>query len=193
MSGIASLQSQQTKEIGRIERMRFPASRPLGGLLFLAAATALLVLPATVHSEDKKEVDGKWTLPTGDPTYNVSPDGTVDWYTMSGFRRYHSICHTCHGPDGLGSSYAPNLTDSLKNLTFEQFQQTVINGKRDVNSASELVMPAFGTDKNVYCYLEDIYVYLKGRSDGAVARGRPAKNEKEPEAAKKYETECMGF
>ncbi len=41
-------------------------------------------------------------------------DGKVDKGTYNGYRRYHASCHTCHGPDGLGSSYAPNLVNSLK-------------------------------------------------------------------------------
>jgi len=55
--------------------------------------------PKAVKQDDKgKYLDGK-----GDPTYNVKPDGMVDWYTYSGFRRYHSECHVCHGPDAEGS------------------------------------------------------------------------------------------
>ena len=27
----------------------------------------------------------------------IAEDGTVDWPTFSGFRRYNSICHTCQG------------------------------------------------------------------------------------------------
>ena len=46
--------------------------------------------------------------------YAVKDDGTVDWYTYNGYRRYHSECHVCHGPDGLGSSFGPALADSLK-------------------------------------------------------------------------------
>ena len=37
-----------------------------------------------------------------------------------------------------------------------------------------LVMPSFGTNKNVMCYLDDIYVYLKAVGSGAIPRGRPA-------------------
>ena len=37
--------------------------------------------------------DGKWTLPDGTPTYRITTkDGKIDkldWYTYSGFRRYH--------------------------------------------------------------------------------------------------------
>jgi hypothetical protein len=35
-------------------------------------------------------------------------------------------------------------------------------------------MPAFGTNPNVMCYLDDIYAYLRARSDGVIGRGRPA-------------------
>ena len=64
-----------------------------------------------------KNEDGKYYDKDGDPTYKVQSDGTVDWYTYSGFRRYHSDCHVCHGPDGEGSSYAPALSNSLKTMS----------------------------------------------------------------------------
>ena len=41
----------------------------------------------------------------------VVVDGKVDSGTYNGYRRYHSYCHVCHGPDGLGSSYAPALIE----------------------------------------------------------------------------------
>ena len=52
----------------------------------------------------------------GNPTFKIEPDGTVDWYIYSGYRRYHADCHVCHGPDGEGSSYAPALVDSVKRI-----------------------------------------------------------------------------
>ncbi len=58
-------------------------------------------------------------LPDGTPTFHVcKKDGTlvVDWYTYNGYRRYHSECHVCHGPNGLGSSYAPALAKSLEDV-----------------------------------------------------------------------------
>jgi methanol metabolism-related c-type cytochrome len=124
--------------------------------------------------------------------YKIAPDGTVDWPTFSGFRRFNSTCFVCHGPDGAGSTFAPALTESLKHLNYEQFTEIVVNGKTEVNTASQRKMPAFGTDPNVMCYLDDIYSYLKARSDGALGRGRPAKHaNKSPEWAE-AETACMG-
>lgn len=138
-----------------------------------------------------KEEDGKYFDKDGNPTYKIQPDGTVDWYTDSGFRRYNSECLRCHGPDGAGSSYAPALTDSLKMLSYNDFLGTVAAGKKEVNTAEELVMPSFGLDKNVMCYIDDIYIYLRARANGAVGRGRPAKHAEKPEAFTKWENSCM--
>ena len=71
---------------------------------------ALLKKNAAVKVEDGKYVDAD-----GHPTYHVTNDGKkLDWYTYSGYRRYHAECHVCHGPDGMGSTYAPALKDSLE-------------------------------------------------------------------------------
>jgi methanol metabolism-related c-type cytochrome len=100
-------------------------------------------------------------------------DGKVDIHVYNGYRRYTESCMRCHGPDGAGSSYAPALTDSLTHLTYDQFAETVINGRQNVSSSATNVMPAFGATEDVVNYIDDIYAYLKARSDGAIGRGRP--------------------
>ncbi len=100
-------------------------------------------------------------------------NGRVDRETFNGYRRYGNSCMQCHGPDGSGSSYAPNLTESLKHLTQEQFNETVINGRQNITQSQQNVMPAFGHVEDVALYINDIYGYLKARSDGALGRGRP--------------------
>ena len=122
----------------------------------------------------------------------MQSDGTVDWSTYSGFRRYHSDCHVCHGPDGEGSTYAPALSNSLKTMSYPDFSNVVVNGRKNVNTAQESVMPAFGTNPNVMCYLDDIFVYLRARANDAVPRGRPQKHEDKPEAVTKAENSCLG-
>ncbi len=115
------------------------------------------------------------TAPVGaqeDKPYEIR-DGKVDQGTYNGYRRYHASCHVCHGPDGLGSSYAPNLTDSLKRLSQDDFNEVVINGRKNVTGSQQSVMPAFGEVQDVAMYIEDIYAYLKARSDGVIDRGRP--------------------
>ena len=82
--------------------------------------------------------------------------------------------------------------DALKNIGYSEFLGIVASGKRDVTAAQDLVMPALGTDKNVMCYIDDIYIYLRARANGALGRGRPTKHADKPEGAKKWENECMG-
>ncbi len=143
--------------------------------------------PASVKSDN-----GKYLDKDGTPTYKVQSDGTVDWYTYSGYRRYHSECHVCHGPDGMGSSYAPALKDSLKTMSYGEFLSIVAGGRKNVNTAQENVMPAFGDNPNVTCYLDDIFVYLRARANDAVARARPAKHEDKTPAYTQAENSCMG-
>jgi methanol metabolism-related c-type cytochrome len=139
-----------------------------------------------------KQEDGKYYDKDGNPTYNVKPDGTVDWYTYSGYRRYHSECHVCHGPDGEGSTYAPGLKESLKRMSYPEFLEVVASGRKNVSTSQDSVMPAFGDNPNVACYMDDLFVYLRARANEAVGRVRPAKREEKPEAAKQAEETCVG-
>lgn len=108
----------------------------------------------------------------GDKPYTVK-NGKVDKATYNGWRRYTESCLRCHGPDGAGSSYAPSMVDSLKQLSEDQFKEVVVNGRKNVSTSAENVMPAFGEVEDVMLYLDDIYGYLKARSDGVLDRGRP--------------------
>ena len=56
---------------------------------------------------EAKWQETRWMLDSGEPTCRISEDGTVDWGTGGGLKRYHAECHTCHGPNGLGSTFAP--------------------------------------------------------------------------------------
>lgn len=96
----------------------------------------------------------------------------MDFATYNGWRRYHEACHVCHGPDGMGSTYAPAITESMKTMNWEYFANVVINGRgRAEGAAAGNVMPAFGEDGNVAPYVEDLYRYLKMRADGKARRG----------------------
>lgn len=146
-------------------------------------------------SGDPKAVtneDGKWLDKDGTPTFKIEADGSVDWYTYSGFRRYHAECHVCHGPDGEGSSYAPPIRESLSRLSYGDVMGVTASGRKNLGAGQEKVMPAFGDNRNVMCYFDDIFVYLRARANEAVPRGRPAKHAVKPEAAGKAEDSCMG-
>jgi methanol metabolism-related c-type cytochrome len=142
--------------------------------------------PAAASSDNGKYVDQQ-----GNPTFSIK-DGKVDWYTYVGYVRYAATCLQCHGPDGLGSTYAPSLVNALQKLSYNEFLSTVASGKQDVNAAQQLVMPALGANKNIMCYIDAIYVYLRARSDGALGRQRPEQHEPKPAAFQTAEDECMG-
>ncbi len=145
-------------------------------------------------SGDPKAVSsdgGKYADKDGNPTFNIKPDGTTDYYTFAGYIRYTANCMPCHGPDGLGSSYGPVLVNSLQHLSYADVLGTIAGGKKDVSAAQTLVMPAFGDNRNVMCYIDAIYVYLRARSDGALGRGRPLNHDPKPQAYGVAEDECM--
>ena len=166
--------------------------------VMLAVAIVIAASGSIAFAEDKvdpgavKSEDGKYLDKEGSPTFKVAADGTVDWYTYSGYRRYHSECHVCHGPDGEGSTYAPALKNSVMSMSYGDFMGVIASGRKNVSTSQENVMPAFGDNPNVACYLDDLYVYLRARGNDAVGRVRPAKHEDKPAAAQEEETACMG-
>jgi len=73
---------------------------------------------------------------------------------------YSSICIVCHGPDAMGSSFAPALVDSLKVLSYDDFVATVMNGRVNISSTSNNAMPSFGDNPTVAKYIDSLYAYL---------------------------------
>lgn len=139
------------------------------------------------------EETGMWVDKDGNPTDHINNDGTLDWFSFSGYRRYHSECHVCHGPDGMGSSYAPALKDSVQTLSYADFLGTVAAGRQNVTTSQTNVMPSFGDNKNVMCYINDIYIYLRARGNGDLDRARPEKHTPKPKVYADAETACVGF
>jgi methanol metabolism-related c-type cytochrome len=149
------------------------------------------------NSEGKEWEDGKWVDGDGSPTYNIDGDGQVikkvDWHTYSGWRRYHAECHVCHGPSGKGSTYAPALAETMKNISYEKFLQVVSSGQQNVWGRDNSIMPALGDNKNVMCYIDDIYIYLRARAEGAMPAGKLGAGQRaaKPQEAKEFENECF--
>lgn len=93
----------------------------------------------------------------------------TDRGTYVGWRTYHAACHVCHGQDGLGSSFAPNLVERLKHIDEARFKEAVNEGV----SGQMGVMPGFGENPNVRNFVDQLYSYLSARSDGVLRPGRP--------------------
>ena len=163
----------------------------------LLALSFFITAPAIGAEENEANIkvvyseDGRYFAEDDVPTFNIGADGAVDWPTYSGFRRYHSECHVCHGPEGEGSTYAPALKESAINMTYYDFIEVVASGRKVVRAGQDSVMPALGDNPNVMCYLDDIYVYLKARGVDAVPRGRPAKKEKKSDVIREDENDCL--
>jgi mono/diheme cytochrome c family protein len=102
----------------------------------------------------------------GGAPYTVVGTNKVDSNTLQGWRTWRAqACERCHGPAQEGL-VGPSLVNSLKTLTKEEFVTTLKNGR------IEKGMPNFGGVQNVVDNLDNLYAYLKGRSDGAIAPGR---------------------
>jgi mono/diheme cytochrome c family protein len=98
--------------------------------------------------------------------YKVTDGYKVDANTMKGFRAWRqAACDRCHGPNQEGM-VGPSLINSLKTLTKDQFVTTVKDGRLDKG------MPSFGTNAAVTDNIDQLYAYLKGRSDGAITRAK---------------------
>ena len=100
------------------------------------------------------------------PLYNVVDGYKVDANTMKGFRTWRAAaCDRCHGANQEGM-VGPSLVNSLKTLTKEEFVKTVRDGRLEKG------MQSFGTNKQVMDNIDQLYAYLKGRSDGAITRSK---------------------
>jgi mono/diheme cytochrome c family protein len=98
--------------------------------------------------------------------YQVVDGNRVDAGTLAGWKTWRAMaCDRCHGPNQEGL-VGPSLLNSLKVLTKEEFVTTVTNGR------PEKGMPNFGLIESVAKNIDNLYAYLKGRSDGAIKPGK---------------------
>jgi hypothetical protein len=104
--------------------------------------------------------------------YHQAPKDTVDQATYDGWKQFNLNCARCHGEDVLGSTIAPHLILSLKPdgpiNTPELFTQTVCAGRPEKGMPSWC---ALGMDP---AKINQMYLYVKGRSEGKIHPGRPA-------------------
>ena len=98
--------------------------------------------------------------------YQVAAGNKVDAQTLSGWKTWRAMaCERCHGAAQEGM-VGPSLVNSLRVLSKEEFKVAVLKGR------IEKGMPNFDTSKMVSENIDNLYAYLKGRSDGAIEPGR---------------------
>ena len=87
----------------------------------------------------------------GDDSLVEMQYGWMDFATYKGWRAYHAECHVCHGPDAMGSTYAPSLMVSVtQGLSYDDFFNVIMNGRGEDEGAQKgNVMPAYGANTNV--------------------------------------------
>jgi mono/diheme cytochrome c family protein len=104
--------------------------------------------------------------------YHQAPRDTVSQEVYDGWKQFNLNCARCHGEDVSGTTIAPHLIVSLKPdgpiNTKELFVQTVCAGRPAKG------MPAWCTLGLDMDKINDIYQYVKGRSDAKISPGRPA-------------------
>jgi mono/diheme cytochrome c family protein len=98
--------------------------------------------------------------------YTVVDGYKVDAETMKGWRTWRAAaCDRCHGAEQQGL-VGPSLIASLQSLTKEEFVTVVTQGRLDKG------MVSFKDSPQVMANLDQLYAYLKGRSDGAITRAK---------------------
>ena len=103
--------------------------------------------------------------PAQETPYKVVDGYKVDSKTMDGFRAWRAAaCDRCHGANQEGL-VGPSLLERMKTLTKEEFIKTVRDGRLDKG------MQSFGNSPMVMENINQLYAYLKGRSDGAIQPG----------------------
>lgn len=132
---------------------------------------AAVAAPAPQQQDTSKATTGAADAPLRD-TYHQAPRDTVSQAAYSGWKLYNLNCARCHGEDVLGTTVAPHLIVSLKPggpvATKEVFVQTVCAGR------PEKGMPAWCALGLEMGKINEIYEYVKGRSDAKIGPGRPA-------------------
>lgn len=110
--------------------------------------------------------------------YQVSCDGETcraNQAVVAGFDKYHAHCHTCHGPNGVGSTFAPSLVKRLDGMGQGEFTGIVANGKKrfDSTTGTYSVMPAWKDNPEVMRNVANLWAYLKARADDALPAVHP--------------------
>jgi len=91
----------------------------------------------------------------------------ADLATYIGWRVFQAQCATCHAADVRGSSFAPDLTVRMSNMTQREFFAALDQGYFGPQSS----MPPRGRDPNVAPYYDELWSFLLARLAGDLPAG----------------------
>jgi mono/diheme cytochrome c family protein len=134
-------------------------------LASLALVPLLALHPARADdTHAKAAMDDNAAKTAGTKPYTVVDGFKVDSNTMNGFRAWRAAaCDRCHGANQEGL-VGPSLIESLKTMTKAEFVKTVHDGR------VEKGMPSWQNSKMVTENIDNLWAYLKGRSNGDITR-----------------------
>jgi mono/diheme cytochrome c family protein len=150
---------------------------PLGSRVFLATAVACMPgcsRPAETTAAPAVEPASPPSAPAVPALPASAKDTSSDKLLVTddeyqGWKYYAVYCERCHGPDALGTLDAPDLRFSISSegeVTPDSFRVIVRNGteNREMKGFEDLL-----DDQRI----EQVYLYIKARSEGRLAAGRP--------------------
>jgi cytochrome c2 len=126
-------------------------------LLLAAVSSAAVLLPVAYAQNNSVQV--------AQVAYKVVDGNKVDSNTLLGWKTWRALdCERCHGAQQQGL-VGPSLVDAFKTLDKNEFHRTVFGGRVDKG------MPDFSSSQMMQKNWENLYAYLKGRSDGQIKPG----------------------
>lgn len=145
-------------------------------------ATALACVPACGRpAVETDAIAVEPALPPSSPVVAAptsTPDTSRDRLLVTeaeyqGWKYYAVYCERCHGPDALGTLDAPDLRYSVSpegEISPDSFRVVVRKGAE--NREENKVMKGF-EDLLEAERIDQLYAYVRARSEGRLAAGRP--------------------
>lgn len=100
----------------------------------------------------------------------------VDSGTYAGWVVFDSNCAECHGESAVADAEQPDLLHALStSVDYDAFTAVLFYGRHSNPEA----MPSWQGNCNVITEIDNLYRYLKARSDDALPPGAPKKDQHE--------------
>jgi len=130
-----------------------------------APATAAEKPAAAEPPAAEETADKPASSDSGKVQYVVKEGNKVDEHTLQGWKTWRALdCARCHGAAQQGL-VGPSLIVAIQKLSEDEFKKTVLEGRLPQG------MPPFGSVPRLVKNIDNLYTYLKARSDGKLEAG----------------------